>query len=226
MTFPLGSASLLLLLCELWCWGRAEALLTNTTTTTTGSYWLGRAQASIVAKQFIRWLLTQNTHRNGHIDTHSVSPAFFYSPPLSILHTQTQKIHRSDKVRQQRCRKKTKLGQRECACQLFLTRFSVSSKVWEAHKVQLPIWQHFQSPNTEQGFFQALTPDGSLTSISPSPLTSFLDTAHVSSQALVSELLQSTSRRTQTHTDRARAHFALYHILRLCVDQDQWHCWC
>lgn len=204
MTFPLGSASLLLLLCELWCWGRAGALLTNTTTTSTGSHWLGRAQASLIAKQFIRWLLTQNTHRDRHIDTHGASPALFYSLPLSILHTNTKKkkIHRSDKVRQQRCRKKTELGQRECACQLFLTRFSVSSKVWEAHKVQLPIWQHFQSPNTELGFFQALTPDGSLTSISPSPLTSFLDTAHVSSQALALELHQSTSRHTHAHTEQ------------------------
>lgn len=220
MTFPLGSANLLLLLCELWCWGRA--LLTNTTST--GSHRLGRAQASAVARQFIRWLLTQNTHRSRHkaVSLYLSRPLFTLFLSHSYTHTNT-KIHRSDKVRQQRRRKKTELGQGECACQLFLTSFSVSSKVWEAHKVQLPIWQHFQSPNTELGFFQRPKPDGSLPSMLLSSLTLSLDTAHVSSQALVLEI-RIVSKHQDTH--RAVALFALYHILKLRVSQARWHCWC
>lgn len=156
MTFPLGSANLLLLLCELWRWGRA--LLTNTTST--ASQWPGRAQALVWARLFVRWLLIQNTHRRRHIDTYWVSlsplPSFTF---LSLILTHTNmKIQGSDKVIQQRRRKKTEFGQRECACQLFLTSFSVSSKVQWAQKVQLPIWQHFQSPNTELRHFQRLEP--------------------------------------------------------------------
>lgn len=102
---------------------------------------------------------------------------------LILIQTNT-KIHRSDKVRQQRRRKKkTELGQRECVCQLFLTSSSVSSKVWEAHKVQLPIWQLCQSLNTEVRFSQRLRHNGSLLSVLLSSLTSFLHTAHVKSQA-------------------------------------------
>lgn len=95
MTFPLGSANFLLLLCELWCWGRA--LLTNTTTT--GSHWLEPAQALAVARQFIRWLLTQNTHRNRHADTHTHT-AYLYLPHallLSFFHSYTDK-HKNSQI--------------------------------------------------------------------------------------------------------------------------------
>lgn len=216
MTFPLGSASLLLLLCELWCLGRA--LLTNTTTTT-GSPWLRRAQALVVARQFIRWLLIQNKHRSRHIDTHGVSLSHLPSFTFSLSHSYTHK-HKNSQIWQSQItdtqKKKTECGQRECVCQLFLTSFSVSSKVWGAHKVLLPIWQHFQSPNTELGLFQRLRPDGSLPSMLLSSLTSSLDTAHVSSRALVLEI-RIASKHQATH--RARALFAHYHILSLCV------CW-
>lgn len=104
MTFPLGSAKLLLLHCELWCSGRA--LLTNTTSA--GSHWLGRARPSAMARQFIRRLLSQNTYGGRHIDTDNVSLSllpFLLSFSVILTHTHTE-IHRSDKVRQQRCRKK------------------------------------------------------------------------------------------------------------------------
>lgn len=81
MTFPLGSANLLLLLCELWCWG--GALLTNTTST--GSRWLGHAQPSAVARQFIRWLLIQNTHRSRHIDIHTHTASLYFSRSLWLF---------------------------------------------------------------------------------------------------------------------------------------------
>lgn len=121
-------------------------------------------------------------HRQTRSQSLSLPPSFTLF--LSFLHT---KIHRSDKGRQQRHRKKTELSHRECACQLVLTSFSVSSKVWEAHKVLLPIWQHFQSQNTELGFLQTLQSDGS-PSMLLSSLTLSVDTAHVSSQAVVLEI--------------------------------------
>lgn len=110
------------------------ALLTNTTTK--GSHWLEWAKASIEARQFIRWLLIQNTQRQAYRHTHKHTLFLQISFTLTLILTQTNtQFYRSNKFRQQRRRKKTELGWGECVCQLFFTSFSVSSKVWKAHKV-------------------------------------------------------------------------------------------
>lgn len=160
----------------------------------------------------------EHTQEQAHRHTWclSISLALFYFLSLIFLHTQTQKFTDLTKSDNRYTEKKTELGQRECVCQLFLTSFSVSSKVWGAHKVLLPIWQHIQSPNTELGLFQRLKPHGSLPSMLLSSLTSSLDMAHVSGRALVLEI-RIVSKHQATH--RARALFALYHSLSLCV------CW-
>lgn len=110
---------------------------------------------------------------------------YFFFQPFFQTHKKIKNIQRSDKVRQQNS---AEFGQRGHACQLFLTSFSASSKVWGAHKVQLPIWQHFQSPNTELRLFQRAWPGGSLPSMLLSSLTLSLDAAHVGRQALALEI--------------------------------------
>ncbi len=146
-----------------------------------------------------------------HTGSLSISFALFYSLSLLFLHTQTQKftdLTKSDN-RDRGKKKKTGFGQRECACQLFLTSFSVSSKVWGAHKVQLPIWQLFQSPNTEHGLFQRLEHNGSLPSMSLSSLTFSVDWACVSSQTL--DLQISMASKNQ---NTSKSVLALWSILR------------
>lgn len=107
MTFPLGSANLLRLHGELW--RSRRALLTNTAST--GSRRPRQDQPSAEARQFIRRLLSQNTYRSGRIDANGVSLLLVpFLLSFSVIpthkHKKRRKIHRSDKVRQQRCRKK------------------------------------------------------------------------------------------------------------------------
>lgn len=65
------------------------ALLTNTTTK--GSHWLEWAKASIEARQFIRWLLIQNTQRQAyrHTQTHPISLNLLCAHPHSYTDKHT-----------------------------------------------------------------------------------------------------------------------------------------
>lgn len=152
MTFPLGSANFLLLLCELWCWGMSVVNQHNNRIS------LGGASQSLGLGKAVRQMTAhpEHTQQRAHRRTLFLPPLFYpHSHSYTDKHT---KIHKSDKGRQQRHRRKTELGQRDYVCQLLLTSSRVSSKVWEAHKVQLPIWQRFKFTNKEVGFFQSMAP--------------------------------------------------------------------
>lgn len=125
----------------------------------------------------------EHTQEQAHRQTQclSITLALFYS----LCYLQTQKFTDVTKSDNRDTEKKTGLGQREGTCQLFFTSFSVSSNVWGADKVQLPIWQLFQSPNTKLGIFQRLKLGSSLLCTLLSSLTLSLDAVHVSNQALV-----------------------------------------
>lgn len=72
---------------------------------------------------------------HGHRQCLSISLALL---TLFLCHSYTH-THRNSQIWQSQTtemqEKETEIGQKECACQLFLTSFSVSSKVWGARKV-------------------------------------------------------------------------------------------
>lgn len=127
MTFPLGSANLLLLHRELW--GSRRASLTKTTSA--GSQWLGGPQPSARPSHSIRRLLGQNTCRRRRLDQRAVSLSGFalcFSSPANPAQRR-RRIHRSDRARQQRRATKAEIGQRGRPRQPILTCRSVASKV-------------------------------------------------------------------------------------------------
>lgn len=100
MTFPLGSANLLLLHRELW--GSRRASLTKTTSA--GSQWLGGPQPLARPRHSIRRLLSQNTYRRRRLDLRTVPPSGFalcFSSPANPTQRR-RRIPRSDRARQQR----------------------------------------------------------------------------------------------------------------------------
>lgn len=105
MTFPLGSANFLLLLCELWRWGMSIVNQHNNIRSISSagtSESLGRGKA---VHQMTAHPELTHTEREQVPHTQTISPALFYSHPLSYRDKHT-KIQRSDRVWIQRRRKK------------------------------------------------------------------------------------------------------------------------
>lgn len=86
MTFPLGSANLLLRLCELWFWGESIVNQHNNSSRISPA----GASASLDRGKAVHQMTAhpEHTHRSRHIDT----LALFYSLSLSFLQRQTQKF--------------------------------------------------------------------------------------------------------------------------------------
>lgn len=205
MTFPLGTANLLLLHCELW--DSRSALLTNTTST--GPHWLGRAQPSAVARQFIRWLLSQNTHTRAHRRTHCLSLLpFLLSFSVILTHKQkNSQIWHSQTTGMQEKRQRLAKGS---------VPVSSSSPASVFHqRYEGPTRFRSQSGNTfspktqNWGSFKDRSP------VAPFPLCYCLHLFCLESQLTlaVRTWLLKVSKHKNTH--RARALFALCHILRL-----------
>lgn len=84
MTFPLGSANFLLLLCELWCWGMSIVNQHNNRISLGGvsqSLDLGKAVRQMTAHP-------EHTQQRARVDAHHFSLSLLLS--LSFLHRQTQ----------------------------------------------------------------------------------------------------------------------------------------
>ena len=154
MTFPLGSVNLLLLLCELWCWGMSTVNQHN-------NY---RISAAGPTKSLSRGkTVHQMTAHPEHTLRHADLLILWLSFSFTLILTQTNTtFHRSNKV-------KNKVGKEKKKSQnLAKGSVSVSSsspvsvfhqKYEKPIKVQLPIWQH---SHRELGFFQRLMAPSSL----------------------------------------------------------------
>lgn len=147
MTFPLGSANLLLLHCELWCSRRASL----NKTTSTGPHWLGGAQPSAWPRHFISRLLSQNTYRRRCLDMPLYLPLCHAFSPLANPTQRHIKIHRSDKARRQKHAQRQTLA--KGSCQPILTSSGFASKVRAACKGCKTIWWNLQSPKHRSGAF-------------------------------------------------------------------------
>lgn len=208
------------------CGAGGSVLLTNTTTTT-GSHWLRCAQALVVARQFIRWLLTQNTRRSMYIDRHTHTLCLYLSRPLllSFSHSYTHK-HKISQIWQSQTTETQKKRQNLAKGSMAVNSSSPVSVFHQRY--ERPIRFCCQSGNTFSPKTQSWGSFKHWSLMAPpsmllSSLTSSLDATHVSSQALVLEIRIVSE---YQDTCRARALFALYYILRLCVSQARWHCWC
>lgn len=117
MTFPLGSAKPLLLLCELWGW--SGAMLTNT------------AGAQRMLKRWLRkrQLITGLLILNSLEQTHSQASA------LSYFHTHKNKNSEIWQTQTTETQGRDRSWPKGECLSAFLTSFSLSSKVWEARKV-------------------------------------------------------------------------------------------
>lgn len=107
MTFPLGSANLLLLHRELWCSRRAS--LTKTTSTRSRRLRArGRGGNPRLGQGISSDDCSARTHTEGGAWTCSVSLYLLFSAffPAVIPTLRHRRIHRSDKAGQQRCRNK------------------------------------------------------------------------------------------------------------------------
>lgn len=108
MTFPLGSANLLLLHRELWCSRRAS--LTKTTSTRSRRLrGRGRGGATLGSVKAFHQTIAQPEHIQkealGRAQCLSISCSRLFSPAV-IPTLRHGRIHRSDKAGQQRCRNK------------------------------------------------------------------------------------------------------------------------
>lgn len=174
--------------------------------------------------QFIRWLLTQNTHRGTHTDRHA--RCLYFSRPLLLYfsHSCTHK-HKNSQIWQSQTTETQKKRQNLATGS---EPVNSSSPVSVFHqRYERPIRFCCQSGST----FSPKTQDwGSSkhwnlmppSSMLVSSLTSSVDTAHASSQAVALEIRMVVPGYMQSRG----AVFCLYYILRLCVSQTRWHCWC
>lgn len=142
MTFPLGSANLLLLHRELW--GSRRASLTKTTSA--GSQWLGGPQPSARPRHSIRRLLSQNTYRRRRLDLRTVSLSGCAFLPLPILHRDAEEFTDLTEPDNRDADTKAGIGQRGRPCQPIPTSRSVASKVRAACNGEKPICPNLQSP--------------------------------------------------------------------------------
>ena len=111
--------------------------------------------SSVVERQFIRWLLIQNTHRSRHIDSRSISIALFYSPSHSFTRKKKEKrikdLRKSDNWDAEK-RQDLTIGSVPVSSSSTVSVFH--QKVWGTHKVQIPIWQHFSPHTQNRGSFK------------------------------------------------------------------------